>query len=244
MLRWLVLALLLANAGFYAWRQGWLEPLHGVIGARPEGEREPHRLALQVNIENIRPVLADALQGAERPAAAPAGLSGAAASAVAAGETSAAPGVPSECLEAGPFSANELVAARASLVAALPGSVHSVRELPPPWWVLMGPFADAELLQKKRDELRRLGLVPEQVAGASGSPLLVLSRHATQALAEAELAALGERGVRSARAAAGGPLQHALRVPEADAAAQAGLAALSPQALRGKAFVACPAETQ
>ena len=242
MLRWLVLALLLANAGFYAWRQGWLEPLHGVIGARPDGEREPHRLALQVNPENIRPVLADAPRGAESPAAAPARLSGAAASALAAtGEPPAAPGVSSECLEAGPFSANELVAARASLVAALPGTVHRVRELPPPWWVLMGPFADAELLQKKRDELRRLGLVPEQVAGASGSPLLVLSRHATQALAEAELAALG---VRSARAAAGGPLQHALRVPEADAAAQASLAALSPQALRGKAFVACPAEIQ
>ena len=53
MLRALVLVLVLANAGFYAWRAGWLAPLHGVIGARPEGEREPERLERQVDPQAI-----------------------------------------------------------------------------------------------------------------------------------------------------------------------------------------------
>jgi hypothetical protein len=63
MLRALVLALLLANAGFYAWRAGWLAPLHGVIGARPEGEREPQRLERQVDPQAI-----ELVGGADRPA--------------------------------------------------------------------------------------------------------------------------------------------------------------------------------
>ena len=54
MLRSLVLVLLLANAGFWVWRQGWLEPLHSAIGARPEGEREPERLAMQVDPDRLR----------------------------------------------------------------------------------------------------------------------------------------------------------------------------------------------
>ena len=66
MLRALVLVLLLANAGFWAWRHGWLEPLHGAIGARPEGEREPERLTMQVDPDRLRLIPAEA---ASTPAA-------------------------------------------------------------------------------------------------------------------------------------------------------------------------------
>lgn len=71
MLRALVLALLVANAAFFAWRSGWLEPLHGVIGARPEGEREPQRLQRQVNPQAVQ------LLGAAPAASTPPGPSAA-----------------------------------------------------------------------------------------------------------------------------------------------------------------------
>jgi hypothetical protein len=44
MLRTLVLLLLLANGGFFAWTQGWLDP---VLPPRSE-QREPERLAAQL----------------------------------------------------------------------------------------------------------------------------------------------------------------------------------------------------
>lgn len=50
MLRFLVVALLLANALFFAWTRGWLAP-----GLPPptHGEREPERVAAQVLAERV-----------------------------------------------------------------------------------------------------------------------------------------------------------------------------------------------
>ena len=61
MLRALVVALLLANLGFYAWTQGWLE---GPIGLRAQAEREPERLAHQVHPELVRVVTPQAVAAA------------------------------------------------------------------------------------------------------------------------------------------------------------------------------------
>ena len=231
MLRWIVLALLLANAGFWAWRQGWLEPLHGVIGARPEGEREPQRLGLQVRPEAIE------LMPAEAPAPRPLPAS----AATAPGTVEAVVAVAAlECLEAGPFNVTEFALVEASVKSALPGGAWAVREIAAPWWVVMGPFVDTELLQKKRDELRRRGITPQQLPTASGAPLLVLSRHAARPAAELELTALVERGVHTARTMVGGPALRVLRVAQADALQQSALAALGPDRLRGKPFGPCP----
>ena len=258
MLRALVLALLLANAGFYAWRSGWLAPLHGVIGARPEGEREPQRLERQVNPQAVE------LLGRTRDAADPGAASSAVggpsavepvAGAASAGAASAGPaelgalagpaateGVAQAgaCLEAGPFGPSQLAAAEAALQSALPGGGWTVRDLPPggAWWVASGPYADAEALQRRLDELRRRRIAAEPAA--PGVPLLlVLSRHADRAGAEQELAALGGR-LRGARVVEGVPQpMRALRVGAADATAQARLAALPPDRLHGRSFVPC-----
>lgn len=227
MLRLLVLALLIANAGFWAWRQGWLAPLHTLIGARPEGEREPERMARQVRADAIRLIPAEAASAPRRAPTPPLP-----------GPEPAVPSAPSTaCLEAGPFDAAEVGPIESLVKAALPGGGWTVRELAPPWWVAMGPYPDVEQLQKKRDELLRRGIAPGQPAGTR---LLVLSRHDGRAAADAELAALSARGVRTARVMAATPApQRALRVAQADAAQQATLAALPADKLRGKAFTAC-----
>ena len=50
MLRWAVILLVLANAGYFAWTQGYLDGL----GMAPVNQREPQRLAQQVKPETLR----------------------------------------------------------------------------------------------------------------------------------------------------------------------------------------------
>lgn len=50
MLRLLVLVLALANAAFFAWGQGWLQPW----GTGPVQQAEPHRLGQQIQPGAIR----------------------------------------------------------------------------------------------------------------------------------------------------------------------------------------------
>ena len=235
MLRWLVLALLVANLGFWGWRQGWLPPLDRVIGVKPQGEREPERLMQQVLPEKIRliPGEAASVPALARPAA------------TAAPEAASTPVVatvaPPVCLEAGPYALAEFPAAEAAAKIALPQAGWNLREIPPVWWVAMGPFADAETLQKKREELRRREVRYEQTSNPpGGASYLVLSRHDSRGAAEAQLATLQTRGVRTAHSMMAMPAQRALRLPQADAAQQAALAALGAEALRGKSFAPCP----
>lgn len=227
MLRALVLLLLLANAGFWAWRQGWLAPLNEVIGARPQGEREPERLARQVRPETVKLLSPEAASAARRRA-----------------RPSQPPISTGACLEAGPYTPAELATVQPALQAAWPGGSWTVREVPAgggQWWVATGPFFNAEAVQSKRDELRRRGILAEQVINGPGEPpLLVLSRHDSRAAAELELAALVERDVRTARVVEGLPRAlRALRVPQADAATQALLTGLPVERLRGKPFAPC-----
>lgn len=66
MMRWAVGLLVVANLGFFAWTQGWLD---GVVGVRVHAEREPERLDRQVHPELIRPLAAGVDAGAAAPAA-------------------------------------------------------------------------------------------------------------------------------------------------------------------------------
>jgi hypothetical protein len=93
MLRAALLLLVLANGLFLAWTQGWLAP---ALIPPDQAGREPQRLALQVNPQQIR-VLS------------PAAASEAAVAAQAAQQ---------RCLEAGPFDAAARAEAEALLTAA------------------------------------------------------------------------------------------------------------------------------
>lgn len=86
-LRALALLLALANVGFFAWSQGWLD----AFGARGAADREPDRIARQFQPQLLRV------------------LPGAAGAAAMAGSPAAA----ATCLEAGPFAAEEADAALA-----------------------------------------------------------------------------------------------------------------------------------
>jgi hypothetical protein len=225
MLRALVLLLLLANAGFWAWSQGWLAPLNASIGARPEGDREPGRLALQVHPERIQPV---ALAASAPPVAA----------------SAAEP--PPVCLEAGPFEPKALAQAQATLQPLLPADSLSVRALGGAWWIVMGPYPEAGQIAKKLAQLRQRGLSAEEARlpapGASG-PALVLSRHDSQTQAETELKALATRKVFTARVLDASAVEpSALRVAQADLALQQQLAALTPEQLGDRRFEPCPSE--
>lgn len=248
MLRAFVLLLVAANLGLWAWRGGWLDD---VVGVPAYGDRDPQRLARQVRPELVQLGRADAASAASARAPARPGSADATASdapsAASPGAPAAAsrPAAPLACLEAGPFSPDALVAAEAALVrAALPvGSwVELSVDKPGAWIVYMGRYPDAVQLAEKEEQLRRFpGLAFERVRGLPDlEPGLSLGRFDNRARADAALARLVERGVRTARVitVAAPSTSHMLRIERADAALQARLAALEASAL-GRGFVRC-----
>jgi len=224
-LRVLALLLLVANLAFFAWTQGWLD---GVVSVRARGDREPERLAREFQPQRVR-VLPPGEGAAAMAASAP----------VAA--TSVA------CLEAGPYTQAEVRLAEAILRPALPAGSWTLRnvEQPGSWIVYLGRFTAAEAMQKKVDELKRLGASFEEVQSPSElAPGLSLGRFDNRALADKALEQLAARGVRTARVVALSEPATAtvLRIERADPALALEVAALAGelkgQAL-GKAFGPC-----
>ena len=175
MLRIVVIVLLLANALFLVWTQGAMDH---VMDTRSTGDREPERQTNQV-----RPTELIVLPPSAR--AEPLG---------------------SECLEAGPFDPVEMAVVEQA-VSALPGSPQLSRrqaEFPGVWVVLLGPYANRQMYERKIDELRRVRLDFEEVTDmpAFKFSLVLGGRHPSAQAATAALASLGERGVNSATVAA------------------------------------------
>ena len=244
MLRTLVLLLLLANGGYYAWSQGLLQSW----GFAPHQQAEPQRLQQQIHPELLRVLQEDAGKAAQRsaPAPAPAPASprpaepAAHAEPVAAAGPEAAAASQGECLQAGLFDAAQADALRRA-AAALPAGSWRLENatLPGRWMVYMGRFADADQLAKKRSELRELGVSFDR-PNAALEPGLSLGRFSTEEAAQRGLTQLSTKGVRSARV-----VQErldtpgfVLRLPQADAALRAQVMALR-GALAGKDLRPC-----
>ena len=224
MLRIAVLILLLANAGYYAWTQGWLR----AWGLAPQEQSEPERLANQIRPEALR-----ILPGKDAPAPAPE------APAAAASTPAGAP-AGGECLQAGTFDERQAEALRAAAAALPQGSwALEAAVVPGRWMVYMGRFADSEALEKKRAELRSRNVAYDR-PGAALEPGLSLGRFSSEEAATRELANLGKQGVRTARVVQERPEAKAytLRLPAVDAALRPQLDTLRP-ALAGKALRAC-----
>lgn len=216
MLRLLVLLLVLANAGVYSWRQGWLDTL---VGVRAQGDREPGRLALQVQPEVVRVLAPLPPPDADTREA-------------------------TACLEIGPYASAQLGPAEAALQAVLgPGGWVDVKtDIPPVWIVFMGPYPERELRQRKIDELKRLRVAHEEMRNVPElGDGLALGRFDDQGAADKALAELATRGVHSARVAqlSPGGTSHRLRVEQADPGLQDRLLALQAGGLQGRGFLNC-----
>jgi hypothetical protein len=249
-LKTLVAALLVANLGFCAWSSGWLDG-----GAAARGDREPERLARQVRPESIRILAPGSVDSKSRsvgapsaPAAASPPVSPGAAPASAPAASATASGEPTACLQSGPFTPAEAPRVEAALQAALPGRVGSWApvkiEAPGIWLVYIGKFANRENLQQKMEELGRFrGLVIEEVRHAPEfEPGLALGRYDSLADAQAALAKLNDRGVRTAHVVALSPPATVvmLRVERVDPVLKAQLLGLPGALLAGASFLPCP----
>jgi hypothetical protein len=177
MLRLAVLLLVLANAGYFAWSQGFLRDW----GFAPTQTTEPQRLQQQIKPDAVRVMPAADARAAEPVSAA-----------AAAGQ--------SECLLAGPLDDTQLAPVRQAL-AAWPAGSWSLEPAAPraSWLVYMGKYENVEQLARKKAELRQIGIAFEAPGEPALEPGLALGRHGAEADANAQLQELARQGVRSAR---------------------------------------------
>jgi hypothetical protein len=228
MLRLLALVLVLANVLLLAAQLGVFEPL--TAAANAPRQREPERLQRQVHPEWVQILPPDAASAALRAAAASASQTN-------------QPGV---CLEAGPFADTEAEAAQrtlrdAGITAAAWQAIRT--EDDGAFLIYMGRYTDRELLLRKQEQLKRLKLQAEELRdNAALQPGLSLGRFDSKAAADAALAQLVQRGLRTARVITlrAAQSQTLLRLPAADATLRARLAGLKMPS--GPGFVDCAAE--
>lgn len=230
MLRLAVIALLLANAAYYAYTQGWLRSA-GLV--TPE-QAEPQRLQQQIRPETLKVLRAQGATNNPTPPPAPA-------VAPAADTTAAAPADAGECLQAGIFDEKQATALRTA-AASLPQGSWTLEPTPITgrWMIYMGRFDDQDTLDKKRAELRARKVDFDR-AGGTLELGLSLGRFSTEEAAQRGLTALNAQGVRTARViqerqAATGFI---LKLPAVtDAQRQQWLATLRP-AMAGKTLGSC-----
>jgi hypothetical protein len=220
----LVLLLVLANAGYFAFSQGLL----AAYGLAPASQSEPQRLAQQIRPEALR-ILGpqEATQAVATKPPAPA--------VAATGAT--------ECLQVGMFNEEQTAVLRERLLSTLPqGSwVLESALVPARWLVYMGKYSDDEAVATKKAQLRGLGLSFEALNNESLEPGLSLGNFKTQSEAEAELARIAKKGVKTAKVIQERAEQRGqrLKLAAVDSTLRGQLDAIKPQ-LAGKAFQTCP----
>lgn len=238
MLRLAVIALLLANAGYYAYTQGWLRSA-GLV--TPE-QAEPQRLQQQIRPETLKVLRAQGATNNPTPPPAPAAAPAADTAASTPAPTAAAPADAGECLQAGVFDDKQAAALRTAAAALPPGS-WSLEPTPITgrWMIYMGRFDDQDTLDKKRAELRARKVDFDR-AGGTLEPGLSLGRFSSEEAAQRALTTLGNQGVRTARvvverAEAPG---FTLRLPALDSATRAQVETQLRPALGEKTLRTCP----
>lgn len=150
-------------------------------GFAPVEQSEPQRLTQQVRPEALRVLSATEFKRIEAQMQADL--------------------LPKECMVSGPFDDAQAAALRRTLDTALPPGSWQLNSVvvPAHWIVYMGKFASADGLTKKRAELTAMNLVPQSVKNPDLEIGLSLGGFAAQADANAELARLSLRGIRTAR---------------------------------------------
>lgn len=178
MLRAALALLLIANALYFAYGQGWLAP----VGLVPSVTTEPERMAQQIRPEAIQLQDPDKRGRKDQRPASPSAAAAA-------------------CLRSALIESERMVKVREQLAARLGEGSYTVEEASTParWIVYMGKYADTEALNRKKAELRNRGVSFEPTNNGSLEPGLTLAVLSTREEANRRLEALSQRGVRTAR---------------------------------------------
>jgi hypothetical protein len=218
MLRLLVVVLLVANLGYWAWSQGILL----AYGIGPKLQSEPHHLQQQVKPDALRVLSPSEFRRVEAQAQADL--------------------VPKECLQVGPFdNAQALTVQRAFEATLPPGSWQMLNtQIPARWILYMGKFPNAAAVAKKQAELATLKIKTVPLQNKELEPGLSLAQFDNKAAAEADLKRLGTLGVRTARVVQEleASNSHQFKVPAVSEALKSRLKDVQP-ALLGKAIKNC-----
>lgn len=229
MLRLFALAMLLANAGYFAWSQGHLRPL----GWGPVEQREPERLAQQLAADKLR------LEGGAPAPATPNPPPAAPATAA-----TAASAESTTCLSVAGLSSAQVGTITTALASAeLDNSRWTLDEsvLPERWIVYVGKFPSVDLLNRKKTELRSLRVEFRDVNAPALQPGLSLGTYSTEAAAQTALQELGRAGVRSGKVTKEREEQRSVAV-RLQALTDAERTRIEPLVLQaaGKPLTACP----
>lgn len=217
MLKWAVWLLVLGNAGYFAWSQGYLDTL----GLKPAEQREPQRMAQQVRPEVLRllngpraetaPVLVATAPAAPVAVAPPPPAPMAAEPAAPAPVPAAPPTVavaagngPRACWQAGGFTDDQAELLRAELaLLGVPASGFAFSEVRSGgrWIVYMGRYDNQQQVDRKKDELRALGVSYREINAPGLAPGLALGTFSTEAAAQQALQKAERDGIRTAKVA-------------------------------------------
>ncbi len=240
MLRLTVLALVLANAGYYAYSHGLL----AAYGFAPATQTEPQRVAQQIKPDMLRILnTQDAAQTETAPPLAQtmANVTSTTSTTSITSSTSSVAGA-LQCLQVGLFNEEQSMVLRDKLTSSLPPNSWVIESalVPARWLVYMGKYNSDESVLKKRSELRGLGVTFEALNNAALEPGLSLGSFKTQPEAEAELARIAKKGVKTAKVIQERAEQRGqrLKLPAVDVALRSQLDTIKPQ-LAGKAFAVC-----
>ncbi|WP_394468857.1 hypothetical protein [Roseateles sp. DC23W] len=177
-MRVLVIVLLAINALFFIWSKGWLDTVSGLPA---HAGREPQRLAAEQHPERIQPLAASAVAALSRR----------------------------NCLELGPLDGDTALAAAQTVLRAM-GAESQTRssEQAGEWVVATIRLADPDFRARKEATYKQMRLPFELLEGMPAeNPTFVMSRHASEAEAAAQLEAFGKRGLKGLRVLALKPAQ-------------------------------------
>lgn len=214
-LRLLITVLVLANAAYAAWAQGWL----AVWGLQPRPDHEPHYLENQLQAQALQVQLDQKLQ------------------------QQAQRNNPTQCLVSPLLDSNLAQKIEALASQNLPaGSWQNLAVNTPGQWMLyMGRYPSAQALARKKQELARLEIPSVTDAPPEYQPGLSLGYFDSRELAQAGMAQLQARGVRSVQLLTLKPAVQGvyIRIDQATEAMREQLAKMRP-VLQGQEFTPCP----
>ena len=268
MLRIAFALLIVANLGYYLWNQGHLAAIGLMPVAQTEPQRleqqiKPEALKILADQASSLPAPQEAALAPATPAATPAEPAPAQVPAQAAAQMVSATPEPvpaptpspapattpvsgvkeaTRCMQTDGLDERQAAGIRRALASTpqeqweLNSSTQNAR-----WMVYMGKLPDAELLERKRSELRGFKVDFDR-AGGSFEPGLSLGRFSSEEAANRHLSTLSNKGVRTARVVQERPevTTYSLRLPKATASFKSALESQAAKYLDGKALRSCP----